>query len=72
MRWSWGGYRGFDRWFAQDLNNAKLALVATYNELVPRFGRLLAELNGDMSAFHERVAQLAALDAQQRRAGLPD
>ena len=72
LRWSWGGYRGFDRWFAQDLNNAKLALVATYNDLVPRFARLLDELNGDMRAFHGRVAQLAALDSQQRREGLPD
>ena len=72
MRWSWGGYRGFDRWFAQDLNNAKLALVATYNGLVPRFTRLLAELNGDMRAFHGRVAQLATLDSQRRREGLPD
>ncbi|MFT5446179.1 MAG: putative aminopeptidase [Gammaproteobacteria bacterium] len=72
MRWSWGGYRGFDRWFAQDLNNAKLALVATYNDLVPRFTRLLADLNGDMRAFHGRVAQLAALNSQQRREGLPD
>ena len=71
LRSAWGGYRGFDRWFAQDLNNAKMALVATYNDLVPRFATLLAELGGDMPEFHRRVAQLARLPKQQRRDGLP-
>jgi predicted aminopeptidase len=71
LRFMWGGYRGFDRWFSQDLNNAKMALVATYNDLVPRFASLIVEVGGDMSVFHQRVAQLAALDQQSRREGLP-
>jgi len=71
LRFAWGGYRGFDRWFSQDLNNAKMALVATYNDLVPRFAILLVEVGGDMSVFHQRVSQLAALDQQGRREGLP-
>jgi len=71
LRRGWGGYRGFDRWFAQDLNNAKLALVATYNDLAPRFAALLAQLDGDMGAFHDAVAKLAALDPRERRAALP-
>lgn len=70
-RHAWGGYRGFDRWFAQDLNNAKLALVSTYNELVPRFNALLGRLGGDMEAFHREVARIGALDRDARRAALP-
>jgi predicted aminopeptidase len=71
LRWNWGGYRGFDRWFAQDLNNAKMALVATYNDLVPRFALLLGEVHGDMQEFHRRVAQLANLGMVRRRDDLP-
>lgn len=72
LRASWGDYRGFDRWFAQDLNNAKMALVATYNDLVPRFDVLLEQVSGDMNEFHQRVATLAALSPQQRRERLPE
>lgn len=65
------GYRGFDRWFAQDLNNAKLALVSTYNALVPRFAALLASVDGDMAAFHAQVARISALEFDERRRALP-
>jgi predicted aminopeptidase len=71
LRVQWGGYRGYDRWFAQDLNNAKLALVSTYNALVPRFRALIARERGDMAAFHREVARIASLDADARRAALP-
>ena len=71
LRDRWGGFRGYDRWFAQDLNNAKLALVSTYNALVPRFQALLASLDGDLAAFHETVARIAREDARARRAALP-
>jgi predicted aminopeptidase len=65
------GYRGLDRWFGQDLNNAKLALVSTYNDLVPRFAALIAREGGDMAAFHRAVETLAERDHRARRAGLP-
>jgi predicted aminopeptidase len=71
LRQEWGGYRGYDRWFAQDLNNAKLALVSTYNDLVPRFHALLSSTGNDMQAFHSEVARIAALGFDARRAALP-
>ena len=71
LRVQWGDYRGFDRWFSQDLNNAKLALVSTYNELVPRFNALIAQVDGDMEAFHREVARIAMLDRATRRDALP-
>ena len=38
----WGGHAPFDPWFAQDLNNAQLASIATYYACVPGFERELA------------------------------
>lgn len=71
MRAQWGDYRGYDRWFGQDLNNAKLALALTYNELAPRFTALIEQVGGDMEAFHGEVARIATLDKPARRAALP-
>jgi predicted aminopeptidase len=70
LKASWGGYPGYDRWFVSDLNNAKLALVTTYNVYVPAFERLLAEQQGDMSKFHEAVAVLSKLPKEERHAEL--
>lgn len=65
------GYRGLDRWFGQDLNNAKLALVTTYNGLVPRFEALIHVLGGDMQSFHREVERIARMDPEARRGALP-
>ncbi len=70
LKASWNGYAGYDRWFASDLNNARLALLTTYNVYVPAFERLLAEQQGDMSRFHEAVAALSKLPKEERDAVL--
>ncbi len=67
LKTSWGGYAGYDPFFASDLNNAKLASLALYNELVPAFEVLLAQQNHDLPQFYRRVAKLAALDKAARR-----
>ena len=46
-------------WFDRGLNNARLALVATYHDLVPGFERLLAEHGADLARFHAAVEELA-------------
>lgn len=66
----WGGYSGYDAVFDDDLNNARLASLALYSELVPAFEVLLAECRQDLPLFYQRVAALAALDADARRAAL--
>ena len=63
---SWGGFAGYDRWFDGGVNNAKLASVATYEELVPAFRALLAREQGDLPRFYAAVKALAALDKPQR------
>ena len=62
----WGGYTGYDRYFAQTLGNAHLASVAAYTQLVPAFEALLAQADGDLPRFYEAVRALAALDAPAR------
>ena len=70
LRDSWGGYSGYDAWFASDLNNAKLALLATYNVYVPAFQHLLAEQQGDMAKFHAAAEALSKLPKDKRDAAL--
>ena len=56
---------GSQRW-----DNARLALTATYAELVPGFTGLLAEADGDLGRFRTRVAELAHQPPEVRRAAL--
>ena len=65
---AWGGHAPFESWFAEDLNNAHLASVATYFSCVPGFERELAALDGNLTAFYARVRELAKLDQEKRDA----
>jgi predicted aminopeptidase len=65
----WGGYSGYDDWFAH-ANNASLGVLAAYNELVPNFERLFDREGGDWTAFYREVKRLAALPRAQRRQAL--
>ncbi len=56
----------YDNWMQRDLNNAHLALIATYHDLVPSFLNLLASMNGDLPAFYKKVAELGELDKEKR------
>jgi predicted aminopeptidase len=70
LKTGWGGYTGYDRYFAQELTNAHLAAVGAYNDLVPAFDGLLAQAGGDLSRFYAEVARLAALPLAQRESEL--
>ena len=65
----WGGYSGYDSWFA-NANNASLGVLAAYNQLVPEFERLFEREGGDFSRFYAEVKRLAALPMAQRRKAL--
>ncbi|WP_050464935.1 aminopeptidase [Herbaspirillum autotrophicum] len=67
----WGGFAGYDRWFAGTLSNAHLALVATYNERVPAFKALFAR-SRDFSDFYRQVKVLAKQSKEARSAALDD
>ena len=67
LKSDWQGYSGYDGWFAPPLNNAKIASLSTYNELVPLFLRLLDAKNGDLPSFYETCRDLAAMPMAERR-----
>jgi predicted aminopeptidase len=66
----WNGFAGYDRFFSQQLNGAHLAAVGAYNDWVPAFEAMLAELGGDLPAFYAQVRRLGALDKPARIAAL--
>ena len=65
LKASWGGYPGYDRFFAEPLSNAHLASVGAYNDFVPAF-RTILERAGSMPAFYAEVRRLARLDKEER------
>jgi predicted aminopeptidase len=66
LKVQWGGHAPFDAWFAEDINNAHLASIATYFSCVPGFERELKAVGGSLPAFYVRVRELAKLDQSQR------
>lgn len=68
------GLAGYERWFAgtrgSGPNNASLASVALYDDLVPAFRALLARERGNLGDFYRRVEALAALARDERRRAL--
>jgi len=60
------GFRGYDGYFSQDLNNAHLAAFALYTQWVPAFDKLLLDHGRDMRTFLAEVRRLAALPPAER------
>jgi predicted aminopeptidase len=72
LKQGWGGYAGYDRWFDQDLNNAKLAGNSTYHRWVPAFLALYEREGRDFAAFYraaEAIGQLPPAGAGSAVAG---
>lgn len=67
---SWGESPSRSAWLKDDLNNAHLASVATYTELVPAFHALLAQQSGDLGAFYAEVKKVARAEKAQRLSAL--
>jgi predicted aminopeptidase len=70
LRNQWGGFAGYDWWFDQPLNNAQVASVAIYTQLVPGFQQLLADSAGDLPRFYAAVESLAKMPEKDRVAAL--
>ncbi|MBI4936802.1 MAG: aminopeptidase [Nitrosomonadales bacterium] len=70
LKQSWGGDGAYDKWFEQDLNNAKIASQALYTQLLPAFEALLEQEGRDLSRFYRRVQALARLSREERLAAL--
>lgn len=72
LKAEWGGYSGYDRWFARKLNNAHLVSVGIYHQHVPAFQALLREHEGDLKKFYRAVERISALPTGERYATLQD
>jgi predicted aminopeptidase len=70
LKQSWNGFSGYDRFFADELNNAHIVPVATYSELVPTFRRMLADNDGDFRRFYATVREIGSLNREKRTARL--
>jgi predicted aminopeptidase len=70
LKQSWGGFGGYDWWFDEPLNNAQIASVAIYTQLVPAFQALLRSRDADLPVFYAEVKRLAALPQSERDAAL--
>ena len=65
LKASWGGFAGYDRFFAEPLSNAHLAAIATYNDFIPAFRALLAR-EKTFPRFYAAARALAELDKDER------
>jgi predicted aminopeptidase len=65
LKQSWGGYAGYDRFFAEPLSNAHLAAIATYTDFVPAF-RALLERERSFAGFYAQARRIADLDTAER------
>ncbi len=61
---------GYGSWLARGLNNAELASIATYENCMPGFRRLLAQQAGDLPGFYAAARALARQPAAARAAQL--
>jgi predicted aminopeptidase len=70
LKATWGGFAGYDHWFARPPNNALVASVGIYTKRVPAFQALLARHGGDMERFYAATRELARLGKAERTAAL--
>ena len=68
----WDNPNAYATFFAAGLNNARLASVATYFELVPAFVELARQLNYGMPEFYAAAGALAVLSRAQRETRLAE
>jgi predicted aminopeptidase len=65
----WGGYTGYDHWFAK-ANNATMGTQGAYDDEVGAFERLFAAQGSDFDRFYAEVRRMAALARPERDAAM--
>ena len=67
LKSSWNGYDAYDEWMSQDLNNAHLLLIATYNELLPSFKAMLKNEQNNLQQFYIAAERLGQMNKKDRK-----
>lgn len=57
---------GFSYWFDQELNNAYVLAVSTYNDWTPVFRQFIRQGNGQMAEFYQQAEELSNLPVEVR------
>ena len=65
----WGGFAGYDAWFAK-VDNASLGVLAAYTEAVADFERLFEQQGRDFTRWYVEAARIGALPKAERHATL--
>lgn len=66
LKTDWEGYTGYDSWFGKPVNNARLALVSVYRDLIPEFNRWLQACDNNLQQFYSSILPFAELDKKER------
>lgn len=66
LKLRWGGDRGYDRYFAHELNNASLTPIGTYHRYVPALRALLAKQGGALEPFYAAAETIGKLPPEAR------
>lgn len=67
LKESWNGYKGYDRWFETEINNARLVATATCRRLVPAFEQLYLQVGSDFNAFYKKAEELGTMEMSARQ-----
>ncbi len=59
-------FSSYDPWFSQPLNNALLATVSIYTQLLPAFQAILTQQDKDMERFFNAVTEISKLPKKER------
>jgi predicted aminopeptidase len=71
LKTRWGVTKsGYDHWFSETINNAKLNTIAAYYDLVPGFQAVLRAQGGDIEKFYQAIGALAKLPLEKRHEAL--
>ena len=66
----WAGYKGYDSFFAEPLNNARLLPFGLYDQWVPAFAALFQQQQSSWSAFYAAAKELGKLAPAARQSRL--
>lgn len=70
MKADWGGTLPYDKWFEKPVNNARLATVATYRDLVPDFARWFSACGSEFEPFYNAMLSFKELEGDERQRAL--
>lgn len=70
LKLAWGGDGSYDKWFGQDMNNARIASLTLYTRLAPAFEAMLEQEKRDLPRFYRRVQSLSRLPGEERASAL--